>query len=306
MKQLVILSGKGGTGKTSMSAAFSHLAVDSTGTRSAVLVDADVDAPNLELVLAPQAIAREDFWGGQVAHINQEGCLGTGGCLEVCRFDAIHRVDGVLRVDPIACEGCAACAFNCPVGAITMEEELAGEWFRSKSRYGPLYHANLKPAKENSGKLVTLLRGHARQRAMEGGFDLVLVDGPPGIGCPVIAAVSGIDLALIVTEPSMTGIHDLKRILETTGHFGIRSLVCINKVDINPGGAVEIKDYCESQEVEMIGAIPFDLSVTEAMAQGQPVTAFRPDGEASQAIARIWDRTWAILNEGEEFTILID
>jgi MinD superfamily P-loop ATPase len=306
MKQLVVLSGKGGTGKTSLTAALSHLAAGDHGARSVVLVDSDVDAPNLELVLAPQMVEREDFWGGQVARINHEACLQTGGCLEVCRFDAIHREDGELQVDPIACEGCAACAFSCPTGAITMEEEVAGEWFRSESRFGPLFHANLKPAKENSGKLVTLLRGQARQMASQHAFDLVMVDGPPGIGCPVIAAVSGVDLALIVTEPSLTGIHDLKRILETTEHFGIRSLVCINKADINPDGAGEIEAFCESRGVKLIGAIPFDLSVTEAMAQGQPVTAFRPHGEASQAIARIWDRTWAILKETEEFTILIE
>jgi MinD superfamily P-loop ATPase len=187
-----------------------------------------------------------------------------------------------------------------------MEEEIAGEWFRSKSRYGPLFHANLKPAKENSGKLVALLRSRARLLALEHGFDLVMVDGPPGIGCPVIAAVTGVDLALIVTELSLSGIHDLRRILDTTAHFGIRSVVCINKADINPGGTGEVETFCESRGVEVIGAVPFDLAVTEAMIQGEPVTAYRPGGEASQAIVRIWDRTWARLNEMKELTILME
>jgi MinD superfamily P-loop ATPase len=290
LKQIVILSGKGGTGKTSVTAAFAHLAANGAGQPRMVLVDADVDASNLELVLSPQVLETHEFQGGQVAIIDQELCEGCGVCAELCRFDAISEGNGVYSVDPIACEGCALCFYQCPSGAIRTEEQVAGQWFRSDSRYGPLFHAALFPAQENSGKLVTLVKQQGRLLAMDEGRDLVLVDGPPGIGCPVISAAAGADLALIVAEPTAAGIHDMARALATTEHFGVRSLVCINKADLYLEGTAEIEEYCEQKGLPVVGRLPFDTVVTEAMVQGQPVTAYRPDSPVSQALLAAWER----------------
>lgn len=297
MKQLVILSGKGGTGKTSVAAAFSHLAAEGPDQISAVLADADVDAANLELVLAPHIVEREDFWGGQVAEISQASCTSCGDCVDVCRFDAIHESDGLYHVDPIACEGCAACVYHCPCEAITMEKQIAGQWFRSESRFGPLFHAELYPAQENSGKLVTLIKQRARLLALDEGHDLVIVDGPPGIGCPVISAASGADLALIVAEPSAAGMHDMHRILQTTDHFGIRALVCINKSDLYPAGTAEITSFCQDHNIKVIGTIPYDLGVTEAMTHGEPVTAYQSTGAAAKALQEVWVRTISAIRD---------
>ncbi len=294
-KQLVILSGKGGTGKTSVTAAFAHLASLADFPIKAVLADADVDAANLELVLAPQVLEQQDFWGGKIAIIDPELCGGCGICEQVCRFDAVHEKDSVYEVDPIACDGCAACVYQCPEDAITMQEQMAGEWFRSESLYGPLFHAALIPAQENSGKLVTLVKQNARLLAMDEAYDLVLVDGPPGIGCPVISAASGADLALIVAEPTAAGVHDMHRVLQTTDHFGVRALVCINKADIYPQGAAEIEAFCRDEGLQMVGQIPFDLTVTDAMVQGKTVTAFAPHAPASRAIREIWMKVVDVL-----------
>ncbi|MGC8782581.1 MAG: ATP-binding protein [Anaerolineae bacterium] len=310
MKQLVILSGKGGTGKTSIAAAFAHLAAAGEPPLRAVLADADVDAANLELVLAPQPRETHEFIGGAVAVIDPARCQGCGICAQVCRFDAPHPLSPappspsprgrgrggmggegeVYTIDPIACDGCAACVYQCPEEAIRMEPQLAGHWFRSDSRYGPLVHAALRPAQENSGKLVTLVKQQARLLALDGGYDAVIVDGPPGIGCPVISAASGADLALVVAEPTAAGIHDMERVLATTAHFRVPALVCINKADIYPAGAAEIEAYCRERGIEVVGRIPFDAAVTEAMVQGQPVTAYRPASAAGRALREVWQR----------------
>ena len=290
MKQIVILSGKGGTGKTSVSAAFAHLAHEGSHPVQAVLADADVDAANLELVLQPGKLEEHEFFGGAVAVIDRNLCSECGTCEEICRFEAIHarQDDGGYFVDPIACDGCAACVFQCPSNAIHMQDQLAGFWYRSETRYGPLFHAELRPAQENSGKLVTLVKQQARLLGLDTGGEAVIVDGPPGIGCPVISASSGADLALIVAEPTAAGVHDMARVLEMTKHFRLPSFVCINKADTYPEGSQQIDRYCQNHGIELLGQIPFDLSVTEAMVYGEPVTVFNPEGPASQAIRQIW------------------
>ena len=289
MKQLVILSGKGGTGKTTVAAALAHLASQEFPI---VLADADVDAANLELVLDPVKREEHDFMGGQVAVIDPEGCTACGTCEAVCRFDAVlppteTSFTYAYRVDPLACEGCAACYYQCPEKAIRMEEQQAGRWFRSDTRFGPLFHAHLFAGQENSGKLVTLVKQQARLLAMDAGASLVVVDGPPGIGCPVISASAGADLALLVVEPTVSGVHDLERILGTTEHFGVPALVAINKADLNPARADEIAAFCADRGVEVAGRIPYDTVVTEAMVQGRPVTE-HADGPVTEALRTIW------------------
>ena len=300
MKQWVVLSGKGGSGKTSVTAALAHLARAGARPVRTVLADADVDAANLELVLAPRLIETQDFRGGQIAVIDPQICDACGECAEVCRFEAIlppDENDLAYRVDPIACDGCAACVYQCPSQAIHMQEQVAGKWYRSESRYGPLFHANLRPAQENSGKLVTLIKQHARLLAMDEGYELVLVDGPPGIGCPVISAASGADLALIVVEPTVSGVHDMRRILSTTDHFNLQARVCINKADIHPPGTEEIEAFCRQNGIEVIGRIPYDMSITDAMVNALPVTEHRPRSEASLALNAIWERLLGLIEE---------
>jgi MinD superfamily P-loop ATPase len=296
MKQLVILSGKGGTGKTSVAAAFAHLAHDGPQSLRVVLADADVDAANLELVLKPNQIEAHDFIGGSVAVIDPQLCQGCGICEQVCRFDAVllpspngKGLGGEgYSINPIACDGCAACVYQCPDNAIRMEPQMAGRWFRSESLYGPLFHAELRPAQENSGKLVTLVKQQARLAALDGEYPLLIVDGPPGIGCPVISAVSGADLALVVTEPTVAGIHDMQRILETTAHFRVPTLVCVNKADIYPEGTRQIEAFCQEHGLKFVGHIPFDEAVTQAMMNGEPVTSYNPESPASQQMVAVW------------------
>ena len=295
MKQLVILSGKGGTGKTSVAAAFAHLA--SNGS-TAILADADVDAANLELLLAPEVLESHEFSGGKVAIIDEESCDGCGICKDVCRFDAVHEAGGIFHVDSIACDGCAACVYQCPAQSIHMQPQMAGHWYRSSTRFGPMFHAALRPAQENSGKLVTMVKQQARLLAMDEAYNLVLVDGPPGIGCPVISAVSGADLALIVAEPTASGAHDMRRALETTAHFDVPAMVCINKSDLYEPGADEIEAYCRETGIPVAGKIPFDPSVIEAIVQGQPVTVFNPQAPASMALRDLWERVIHELMEG--------
>ena len=301
MKQIVVLSGKGGTGKTTVTAALAHLASQEINTR-AILVDADVDAANLELLLAPQIIETHDFVGGQTATIAADLCSSCGLCADVCRFDAVRADNGLYTVDTIACEGCATCKTQCPNNAITMLPQISGRWFFSTSRYGPLFHARLSPAQESSGKLVTLLKQRAYAQALDERYPLIIVDGPPGIGCPVIAAVTGADVVIVVTEPTAAGIHDMQRVLDLTDHFGIQTLVCINKADIYPAGADRITDYCQQNGLPVIGRIPFDLSITEAMVHGQTITAYLPDSPISHTLREIWQGVWTYVSE----TILLE
>jgi MinD superfamily P-loop ATPase len=285
VRQLIILSGKGGTGKTTIAAALAHLV---SRELAIVLADADVDAANLELVLSPARRETHAFEGGQVAAIDPQICTGCGRCDEVCRFDALIPGDA-YQVDALACEGCASCFYQCPVEAVRLQARQAGCWFRSDTRFGSLFHAHLFAGQENSGKLVTMVKQQARLLALDMGAALLLVDGPPGIGCPVISASAGADMALLVVEPTVSGAHDLERILATTDHFGVPAMVAINKADLNLARSAEIDAFCAARGVEVIGRIPYDTVVTEAMVAGQPVTAV-DDGPVAHALQGLWDK----------------
>ena len=296
MKQLVILSGKGGTGKTTVAAALAHLASQAVRI---VIVDADVGAANLELVLAPEVQEEHAFYSSNVAVIDPELCEACGECYDVCRFDAVtppnDRSDSdAYVIDPLACEGCAVCYYRCPAEAISLAEPQDGLWFRSETAFGPLVHAHLLAGQENSGKLVSEVRQQARKIATAAGQAYVVIDGPPGIGCAVIAAATGVDLVLVVIEPTVSGLHDLERVLGVTGHFNIPALVCTNKCDINLEKSQEIDDYCARRGIPVVGHVPFDTVVTEAMVQGKPVTAYE-DGPVSRELRSVWERVQASL-----------
>jgi MinD superfamily P-loop ATPase len=277
VREIVVLSGKGGTGKTVVLASFAAL------SRTKVLCDCDVDAADLHLLLQPTVQETHEFWGRPVADIELDACNHCGLCLEVCRFDAIHD----FQVDPLACEGCALCREVCPEEAVTMRDDLAGHWYVSATRHGSLVHARLRPGKENSGELVAVVRGHARKIAREQGVAYILNDGPPGIGCPVISSLSNVSLALIITEPSLSGIHDLQRVLEVCRHFRVTPLVCVNKHDLDEKATRRIRDYCSREKVDVTATIPFDRAVTEAVVRGVPVVEYS-DGPAARRIAQLW------------------
>jgi MinD superfamily P-loop ATPase len=277
VKELVVLSGKGGTGKTSVVASFAALA------QKKVLVDCDVDAADLYLLLRPDEEEKQDFWSGQVASIDRERCTQCGLCQKLCRFGAIKE----YSVDTIVCEGCGFCYQLCPVGAITMKENLAGYWFMANTKYGYLSHARLRAAQENSGKLVALVRENARVLAQEEGLELIISDGPPGTGCPVISSLSGVDLALLVTEPTLSGIHDLTRIVDVCRRFGVPALVCINKYNISEENTRENENYCSEEEIKVAAKIPFDNVVTEALVARMPVIEYR-DGQIAREIKNLW------------------
>lgn len=302
MKQLVVLSGKGGTGKTAVTAALAHLAHQDETLSAAVLADADVDAANLELLVGAEREREHDFRSGFVAWIDPAVCTRCGICLDVCRFDAIREEedDMLVRVNPIACEGCGACYYQCPDDAIERIPQLCGHWFRSRSRYGPLFHARLRPAQENSGKLVALVKQEARALAREEDIPFMIVDGPPGIGCPAIAAVAEADLALLVAEPTVSGIHDLERALDMTKHFRVRTLVTVNKGNLHPEGMNRIQERCRERGVPVLEWIPFDEDVTRAVVQGFPVTEYQPDSPASWALVRLWEDLKHVLRGEEE------
>ncbi|HOX06797.1 MAG TPA: 4Fe-4S binding protein [Planctomycetota bacterium] len=327
MKELVVISGKGGTGKTSVLASFAALA------ENAVLADCDVDAADLHLVLSPEIRRREEFRSGREAVIRQTDCIGCGACLAHCRFEAVRRLtadglrtaaggsgascldcdfcerscpvrnavvvremreslgdgrEAVFMIDPAACEGCGVCVRFCPVKAIDFPERLCGEWFVSDTRCGPMVHARLGIAAENSGKLVSTVRREARRIAEEQGRGLVLVDGPPGIGCPVIASVTGATLVLAVTEPTLSGRHDLERVLKLARHFDIPAMAAVNKADINPQAAGEIELFCREHGVGFAGRIPYDPAVTRAQLAGKSVVEMPRDSGAAGAIRDIW------------------
>ncbi|NWF94459.1 MAG: 4Fe-4S binding protein [Syntrophaceae bacterium] len=288
MKQLAIVSGKGGTGKTTMAAGFASLA------KNKVLVDCDVDAADLHLLLRPRVLKQEKYYGGRSPRVDLDKCTQCGLCTQVCRFDAVQN--GV--VDYVSCEGCGFCFHICPEKAIMMEEAFSGDWFVSETPYGPFVHARLGIGKENSGKLVTVVRKQAIEIAKEKGLGLILIDGPPGIGCPVTASLTGVDLTLAVTEPTLSGIHDLERILKLSDHFKIRSLVCINKYDINPENTDQIISYCKSKGVEIIGKIPYEPKVVEALVNRKTVIEY-PCNEVQDILLKMWQTIVGLATGGK-------
>ena len=284
MKEIVVISGKGGTGKTSVTAAFAALAAP------AIMVDCDVDAADLHLVLSPTVEETQEFFGGRQARIITEQCQACGACAALCRFSAISQ-DAASRyyVDQLACEGCGVCAHFCPHDGMVFEETCNGHWFRSTTRFGPLVHARLGIAAENSGKLVALIRREAQALAETHQTDWLLVDGPPGIGCPVISSLTGADHVVIVTEPTIAGLHDLERVLILTAHFHVPASIIINKADLYPQGAEEIAQTACTHHAQVLGYIPYDPVVTQAQLVGLSVIEFA-DGPVSQAVRACWNQ----------------
>lgn len=291
MKQIVIISGKGGTGKTSLVASLAALA----GT--SVLADCDVDAADLHLVVRPEPVSCTAFVGGKRAVIDTERCTDCGTCSDLCRFDAVVEGSMDRAVDPMACEGCGVCAWFCPEKAIELVDAVEGEWYTSRTRFGPMVHARLKPAGENSGKLVSLLRSEARSIAEGREIDTVIVDGSPGIGCPVIASITGADLVLVVTEPTLSGLHDFERVIGLTRHFGIPAMVVVNKYDINEVNTRQVEKLATRLGTGVAGRIRFDPAVTEAQIEGVPLVEHSNNGAAADVID-VWKRMRWTLSAG--------
>lgn len=284
MKELVIISGKGGTGKTSVTASFAALA------DRPVLADCDVDAADLHLVLSPEVVERHDFYSGREAVILAEKCTACGLCHDLCRFGAIMKPRGeeaAFSVDPVGCEGCGVCVRFCPEKAIDFPDRLCGEWMLSRTRFGPMVHAKLYAAAENSGKLVSAVREEAKRIALSGGHPLIITDGPPGIGCPVIASLTGASNVLVVTEPTLSGEHDLERVLALARHFKIPSAVCVNKWDINGAMTEQIEDKARKAGALVAGRIRYDRAVTEAQIQQKAVVEL--DCPSGEDIRKVWE-----------------
>ena len=281
MNEIVVVSGKGGTGKTSLTAAFAHLAGES------VVCDADVDAADLHLLLAPRIEQQTDFMGGGLAMISRDRCDGCGLCRELCRFDAIGP-DYV--VDAISCEGCGVCVDLCPAQAIDFPIQKCGEWFISSARTGPMVHARLGIAQENSGKLVSLVRREARELAERKGIDLLITDGPPGIGCPVIAAISGATMLVLVVEPTLSGLHDMDRVIDLAAHFRIPGMVLVNKYDLNPEMTSAIEARARERNLLLLGRMPFDPVFVEAMVGGISVVEMKEDNRMAGIVRDMWQR----------------
>jgi len=295
VKEIVVISGKGGTGKTSIVASFAALAKD------AVLADCDVDAADLYLILKPKVKHTVEFSGGKRAAIVAEKCIGCGKCQDLCRFDAIN-FDGpannvvakTFTVDSISCEGCKVCVEFCPVDAIEFKDAINGQWFISDTRFGPMVHARLGIAQENSGKLVSLIRKEAKKIAADQNKDLIIADGSPGIGCPVIASITGADLVLVVTEPTLSGQHDLDRVVELTEHFKIPTAVCINKYDINLKITKAIEKRASERGSKVAGKVAYDTIATEAQLAAKSIVEYSSNG-LGQQIMSLWESTLDML-----------
>ncbi|MCD4778931.1 MAG: ATP-binding protein [Candidatus Omnitrophica bacterium] len=280
MKQILVISGKGGTGKTILTGAFSAL------IENKVMVDCDVDAADLHLLLSPIIKERNDFRSGKTAIIDKDKCTQCGKCIELCRYDAISAD---FIIDPIACEGCSFCGHICPSEAIEMQENESGEWYISDTRFGSLVHARLGIAEENSGKLVSLVRAKAKELAEKENCDWIIIDGPPGIGCPVIASLTGIDCALVVTEPTLSGLHDAKRVIEVARHFKVPVKLVINKYSLNADMTKQIEEYCRQNNIPVAGRIPFDRTIVAAMVEGKTIIEYS-NGKFKEMINDIWKK----------------
>ena len=280
IKELVVLSGKGGTGKTSLMAAFASI------DKNSVLCDADVDAADLHLLMDPDVKQRSDFMGGNVAIIDSEKCSLCGQCIELCRFDAISE-DFVI--DEIDCEGCGVCVDLCPEQAIDFPVKKCGEWFISNTRFGAMVHARLGIAEENSGKLVTLVRQEARKLAETHHLELIITDGPPGVGCPVIASVGGATAMLVVTEPTVSGLHDMQRVLELADHFKVPCMICVNKFDLNLDQTEAVEVLAKKRNIPIVGKVPFDSNFTKSMVQGKTIFEYDKNSDLSLIIRQLWD-----------------
>jgi len=287
MKEIVIISGKGGTGKTSVIAAFASFA------ESKVLCDADVDAADLHLIVNPEIRERHDFQSGYTAIIDPDKCTECGLCRDLCRW---HAISEAFVVDAIECEGCGVCYYFCPEKAIEFPLNTCGEWYLSDTRFGPMAHARLGIAEENSGKLVTLIRQQGKRLAEEKDLDLLLTDGPPGIGCPVIASLGGAAAVLIVSEPTVSGRHDMERVAELASFFKVPAMLCVNKSDLNPEQGEAIEGFAKEKGVRVIGRIPFDPAFTQAMVQGKTIAEFAPDSEGCRAVREIWEKLAGSVN----------
>jgi len=290
MKQVTIISGKGGTGKTTITAAFASF------TKKAVLADCDVDAADLHLILKPEVKKTVGFHGLPVAKIEYDKCISCGKCVSHCQFNAITDD---IRIRYEACEGCGVCEIVCPVHAVSMVQRDSGLLYESETRFGPMVHACLNTAEESSGKLVTMVREHAEAVAKKKGKDLVLIDGPPGVGCPVISAITGVDLVVVVTEPTFSGIHDLKRIVQVANHFEIPQAVLINKKDINVNKTREIQQFCKAHQIPLLGSIEYDTIVTKAMIAEKTIPEFEK-GSVSASVQKAWKRLVNLLNFSDE------
>ncbi len=288
MKELVVISGKGGTGKTTFVLALGSI------FKGSVLADCDVDAADMFLVLNPEVKESYDFSGGKKAFIDKTNCTECGKCIEVCEYDAISP-DFV--VDEVKCEGCGSCVYFCPEKTIEFNEVVSGKVFISETRLGPFVHARLKPGMENSGKLVSKVRNEAKKIAIEKGKEIILTDGSPGVGCPVISSISGADYVVVITEPTVSGIHDLERVIDLLQHFKITGGVVVNKWDLNPDKSHEIEGFCERLGVDFLGKIPYKIEdVLNAMNNSQTVIEYNPDCEVAKAIKNISARLRNILN----------
>lgn len=287
MKELLVVSGKGGTGKTTIAAALAVFVQDK------VIADCDVDAADLWLVLHPTSTTENGFEGLSKAVVDRDKCMGCGFCFEVCRYDAVSFEDQVAIISKDLCEGCGVCFRCCPCEAIAMAPNIAGSVMESQTPYGYMVHAQLGVGEENSGRLVAEVRKRAREAAERLNSKYVLIDGPPGIGCPVISSTSGVDMAVVVTEPTVAGRHDLERILDLLSHFKVPAVVCINKSDLDEERSLEIARYCSSRGVEVVGEIPFDEDVPRTLAQGQALSRGQAAGEAR----RVWERVRSLITE---------
>lgn len=285
--EIAVISGKGGTGKSSISSAFVSVA------KSAVVVDCDVDASKLYLLFSPLCKEEEVFVSGSHAVVNNDKCTNCNTCIDLCRFDAISKVDGKIRISESACDGCYLCSRVCPVQAIKMIPADKSRMYAGTFRYGDMVYGRLAPGEENSGKMVNLLREKAKKYVEDYGYDTIILDGPPGIGCPVISTITGVDKVVVVTEPTISGFLDMKRVIEVVCRFSVQMSVIVNKYDLNPGICEQIDNWCEEMEIPVVAHLPFDAQIVEAMIAGKTIIEYNKDCEVSRLIENAYNTIYA-------------